>query len=322
MHSLNPLNSFVGGEWSPNMDSRYDLPGYRKAARLMRNLIPLKQGGCTRRPGTQYIATGLNPVHSLNTYLSRLQKFQYAPGTSFILEFVDKGIRFYSNGAQIQATGVTPWVSGSTYPAGAFVTDGTHGTYYALVPIVSGLTNAPHTSPGSWNPQTYYEVPTPYSGTNFTQVNGNPDYQTSDVFVLQCKQINDVVYVVHPNFPVYKLIRYSDTNWVFAIVNFLTPAMLDQNATDTTLTAGATSGTGVSLQAAAPSWSSANYYIPGNSVEFSQSGGSFGIGITYTITSVGSTDFTLIGASANTVGVIFTATGVGAGTVTASGIYN
>ena len=45
--------------------------------------------------------------------------------------------------------------------------------------------------------------------------------------------------------------------------------------------------------------------------------GDFVIGYTYTITSVGSTDFTQIGADSNTIGVIFIATGVGAGTGTA-----
>jgi len=46
--------------------------------------------------------------------------------------------------------------------------------------------------------------------------------------------------------------------------------------------------------------------------------GSFVVGVAYTIQSVGTTDFTAIGASANTVGVVFTATGVGSGTGTAS----
>jgi hypothetical protein len=52
--------------------------------------------------------------------------------------------------------------------------------------------------------------------------------------------------------------------------------------------------------------------------------GSFVTGTTYRILTVGSTDFTLIGASANTVGVVFTATGAGAGTgtATASGIIS
>jgi len=46
--------------------------------------------------------------------------------------------------------------------------------------------------------------------------------------------------------------------------------------------------------------------------------GSFVIGQEYKIVFVGTTDFTLIGASSNTVGVTFTATGVGSGTGTAT----
>lgn len=45
--------------------------------------------------------------------------------------------------------------------------------------------------------------------------------------------------------------------------------------------------------------------------------GNFSIGLTYQIVSVGTTNFTLIGASANTIGVIFVATGAGIGTGTA-----
>lgn len=46
--------------------------------------------------------------------------------------------------------------------------------------------------------------------------------------------------------------------------------------------------------------------------------GSFGVGQIYTIVTVGTTDFTLIGAASNTVGVVFTATGVGLGDGTAA----
>ena len=48
-----------------------------------------------------------------------------------------------------------------------------------------------------------------------------------------------------------------------------------------------------------------------------ETAGNFVIGRTYTILTVGTTDFTAIGASSNTVGVEFTATGVGSGTGTA-----
>lgn len=77
-------------------------------------------------------------------------------------------------------------------------------------------------------------------------------------------------------------------------------------------------------------WS--NDYIPGvssnlpiindaSSVAYEQgytvTAGSFVVGNTYLITSVGTTNFTSIGASSNTVGVHFVATGVGSGTGTA-----
>jgi hypothetical protein len=53
---------------------------------------------------------------------------------------------------------------------------------------------------------------------------------------------------------------------------------------------------------------------------FSFTAGDFVVGQEYTITSVGTTDFTLIGALYNTVGTTFTATGVGTGTGTASSL--
>lgn len=48
--------------------------------------------------------------------------------------------------------------------------------------------------------------------------------------------------------------------------------------------------------------------------------GTFSVGSLYTIATVGTTDFTAIGASSNTVGVVFSATGAGSGTGTATGV--
>jgi hypothetical protein len=54
----------------------------------------------------------------------------------------------------------------------------------------------------------------------------------------------------------------------------------------------------------------------------SVSAGSFVIGTTYTITSLGNTDFTAIGSTANTVGVTFIATNTGTGTGTATTVVS
>lgn len=260
MKSLNPLVCFNGGELSPWMDSRTDLPTYRKGCRQLRNMIALKSGGAERRPGTQYVATGKIPNGAFPVAgLSRMQKFQFAPGTTFMLEFCDHGIRFYSGGAapaQIQVSSAPAWVSGTNYPAGAFVSVGSTIYYLFDGPLINSTT-----SPGSdithWVAQTAYEVPAPYSATNFTA----PNYWGADVFGLVCCQINDVMYIVHPDYPVYKLTRYSNTNWVMQEVQFFTPAMLDQNATDQALTAD-----GGTITTAAPAWVTSHYYNPSNSV--------------------------------------------------------
>jgi len=52
-----------------------------------------------------------------------------------------------------------------------------------------------------------------------------------------------------------------------------------------------------------------------------QTAGAFVIGISYTIVSVGTTNFVAIGAASNTVGVVFVASGVGSGTGTATPNY-
>jgi hypothetical protein len=61
-------------------------------------------------------------------------------------------------------------------------------------------------------------------------------------------------------------------------------------------------------------------YVGADNVDLTA--GSFIAGKQYTILTIGTTDFTSIGASANTIGIEFTATGVGAGTGTATSTGN
>jgi hypothetical protein len=59
-------------------------------------------------------------------------------------------------------------------------------------------------------------------------------------------------------------------------------------------------------------------FFPTINTASSYTAGSFVVGQTYTIASVGTTNFVSIGASASTVGIVFTATGVGSGSGTAT----
>lgn len=262
-HTLNPLVSVTAGEWSPELSSRIDLPNYRKACRRLRNMVPTKQGGATRRPGTVFKAAGKGADDGSGALaVSRMEKFQFAPGTTFQLEFCDKGIRFYTNGAQLMQTTATLWVSGTIYGHGNFLQSPIDNlVYYCLYAVPTLSVVDPSADPANWRQQTIYEVPTPYSATNFTA----PDYWTADVFVLQTKQVNDVVYVVHPLFPVYKLTRHTNQIWSMEEVQFLTPALLDQNVTDIWMASTNLTGATVLDVNAAP-WAGGTYYQPKNAV--------------------------------------------------------
>ena len=74
-------------------------------------------------------------------------------------------------------------------------------------------------------------------------------YAEADLYSLQYKQINDVIYITHPDYPVRKLSRIADNSWTIEDVEFDTPCFLDENLTSTTITPSATSGAGVTLTA-------------------------------------------------------------------------
>mgnify|MGYP003676647550 FL=1 len=83
-------------------------------------------------------------------------------------------------------------------------------------------------------------------------------------------------------------------------------------------TGGKESLWGANLSGVAPNQVvGANSTLYGITTVTTTTAGSFVVGTYYSIASVGSTDFTAIGASANTVGIVFKATGVGSGNGTA-----
>ena len=425
---------FTGGELSPLVDARVDLPIYEDAGRQVHNLIVQKSGGATRRPGTQLVAstkmTGQYPGSSqINCACART--FQFSPLTGLVFEFGNGYVRFYQGGTnptQVNVTSATRWVPGQFYPAGSYMGWRLRlpfdTIFYSTGNVAPSALN-PFLDPTNWIQQSILEQPTPYQATYYPQntpvynivaggtysiayvgntdfttlgaasnlvgtvfvstvglpgtpvtsgtgiVNGVPvtwapgtfyfsgnfvnvagvQYRavanntsaavfttdlavgywealtapttphTTDVFQVVVCQINDVVYLAHPFYPPWKLTSFSTTDWTSANVHFLTPPLLDQNATDTAISASALTGF-VNLTVTAPAWVPSNYYNIGNSVEVTTTAGAFVAGSIYVIASIGSTDYTLIGATSNTLGLQFTATGAGAGTGTAYAIYN
>ena len=107
-----PIRStFNAGELSPLMDGRVDVAKYQNGCRVLENFIPTVQGPAVRRPGTRFVAEVKN-----SSKRAWLVKFEFNVTQSFILEFGDQYIRFYTNNGQVQSGG-SPYEIATPYTA-------------------------------------------------------------------------------------------------------------------------------------------------------------------------------------------------------------
>lgn len=70
-------------------------------------------------------------------------------------------------------------------------------------------------------------------------------YATADLFTLKWAQTADILYLVHPSYPVYKLTRSGHSSWSLTEVRFEDGPYLDVNTTATQLTPAAGTGNAV-----------------------------------------------------------------------------
>lgn len=104
--------TFAGGEITSAAWARSDLALYEKSARTLRNMICMKHGGATGRPGTMYVGTALNGGNPV-----RLIPFIFNEtglGQSYVLEFGNQYIAFYQNGGVV-ISGGNPYTIASPY---------------------------------------------------------------------------------------------------------------------------------------------------------------------------------------------------------------
>ena len=81
--------SFLGGEWSPLMQGRIDLPKYRTAMNVCVNIIPMEEGAAPRRSGTRQLGPTLGGLPG--------RVIGYAPqqNAPYIMEFTAGHLRFW-----------------------------------------------------------------------------------------------------------------------------------------------------------------------------------------------------------------------------------
>lgn len=197
-------SSFHGGEVSPSLHSRTDLPSRAAAVRTMRNFVPTPTGAAMNRAGFQFISEVKD-----STKKTRLIPFTFSTSQSYVLEFGDLYVRFIQGGGYIVPSGVGAYAAGTTYAQDAYVTSAAV-TYRSLQ--AGNVGHAPASSPTYWTPCSVLEVTTPYTEAQLAR--------------LQYVQSGDTLTIVHPSHEPRELKRLSASSWslgTFSVVRLASP---------------------------------------------------------------------------------------------------
>ncbi len=217
--------SFSGGEFAPSLWARTDLQRYGSGCMTLRNFIVHPHGGASNRPGLEYIA---KPKYSSKK--CRGVEFEFSTEQVYSIEFGEYYCRFYMNGGQIIApTTTAAWVTATVYYIGDFVK--VSDIIYRSKTNHTSNGSTHNTPPGNttdWEVSSIYEIATPY--------------KEADLASLKFTQSADVLYITHNDYYPKTLTRYSHISWRIEDYVFDEGPFMRENATVTTLTPSAVTG--------------------------------------------------------------------------------
>jgi hypothetical protein len=219
-----PLVSFAKGEIAPELYNRVDVAAYQASAKRARNVIGMRYGGLTMRPGTEFVGLvrGNSPT--------RLMPFQVSLDDEYLLELGDEYMRPAADGGYVleEARAITAVATGGsttiTAPGhGWTVGDdvaitGVSGTIplngqVGRVIAASASTATLSVNSAGWPAYTgdgtaarLYTMPTPYTAANLP--------------TLDMEQTANIAYVVSREYQQRRLTRLSHTSWSLVPVNF------------------------------------------------------------------------------------------------------
>lgn len=218
--------SFNAGELSPNIDGRVEIAKYANGCQTLENYLMTVQGPAKRRAGTRFVKEIKSSANK-----TWVVPFVFSVSQSYVLEFGDQYIRFYTDHGQVQVSGVAAYNGATAYVPGNLVLQG--GINYYCIAATTG--NAPPNAT-YWYPLTgtIYEIPTPYTLASLTASDGTLN--------LRLVQSNDIVYIVIAGYAPRKLSRFGATNWTLTTVTFVGGPFKTINTTATTVYASARTG--------------------------------------------------------------------------------
>ena len=99
---------FNSGEFSPKVYGRTDMDRYLGGVKILKNFVPIPQGGIVRRPGTKYVATA-------NGNNVKLIPFQFSTTQAYVIEAGNGYMRFYKDGGVILGSNNTAYTIATNY---------------------------------------------------------------------------------------------------------------------------------------------------------------------------------------------------------------
>lgn len=127
--------NFSKGEIAPDLYGRFDVDAYQASVRKARNVVILKYGGLTKRPGTRLVAEVLDDSKPV-----RIVPFQFSIEQTYVLEMGQGYMRVASAGGLVLNEELA--ITAITNEAQARVTAAYHGYSVGQQVYLSGIAGA------------------------------------------------------------------------------------------------------------------------------------------------------------------------------------
>ena len=212
------LRSFAGGEITPELYGRLDLTKFQTGLALAQNMQTLPHGPATRRPGMQFIQRAKGATGGAANQVVRLIPFSFSSTQAIVLEFGHNYVRFHTkDGTVLEAdeaivsiAAEIVEITGHPYADGDWLYIGTQ--FY----IVVDVPDADHVEVTDlWGVSA-----TPVGATAARVYTLAVTFEGPKLFELHYAQSNDVLTVVHPDYPATELRRAGAANWSETSVSF------------------------------------------------------------------------------------------------------
>ena len=215
--------NWAGGELSPKMQARSELPVYKNGAERLANFI-------SETSGPKRFRAGFQMAHNTRRHnIAWLLPFQFNDADAYELEFTTGYIRFFRNNGIVTLTPKT--ITGVTAANPVVVTSASHGYTNGDEVIINGVKGMTQLNNRSFvvdavTTDTFAlrdNHNTAFSGASFSAyISGGTaskiyevasPYTIADIPHLKIAQNADVIYIVHRSYASYKLTRLSQTSW-------------------------------------------------------------------------------------------------------------